>query len=101
MAHHYRSDWEWHDDDIHQAASLLDRLLDAAERPTGPDPTPYPARLRHALDDDLDAPGARAVLLELADAILAGGDDPRAPSVLRELGALCGVALDRPAAPVE
>lgn len=99
MRHHYRDDWEWFDGDIDDASATLERLLVAAEAEAGPDPAPYAARLRAALDDDLDAPAARAALVDLADAITAGGDDPTAPTVLQELGALVGVALDRPASP--
>ena len=100
MAHHYRDDWEWFDGDIDEASALLDDLIAAAERPAGPDPAPYAARVRAALDDDLDAPGARAALVDLANAITAGGDDPTAPTMLAELGALVGIRLDRPATPL-
>ncbi|MEM7140725.1 MAG: cysteine--tRNA ligase [Actinomycetota bacterium] len=100
MGHHYRDDWEWFDGDIDDATAMLERLLEAADAASGPDPTPYAARLRAALDDDLDAPTARAALCELADAITTGGDDPSAPTVLRELGTLVGVRLDRPASPL-
>ena len=101
MGHHYRTDWEWHDGDLRQGAALLEVLTRAARRPHGPDPRPYQRKLRAALDDDLDAPAARAVLEELARAVLAGGtgDDESAPAALRELGRLCGVELDRPPAP--
>ncbi|MDW3219967.1 MAG: cysteine--tRNA ligase [Acidimicrobiales bacterium] len=97
MGHHYRDNWEWFDHDIDEASALLDRLVAAAEATAGPDPAPYAARVRAALDDDLDAPTARSALADLADAISAGGDDASAPIVLAELGALVGVALDRPA----
>ena len=100
MAHHYRDDWEWFDGDIDEASALLDDLIAAAERPAGPDPAPFAARVRAALDDDLDAPGARAALVDLANAITAGGDDPTAPTMLAELGALVGIRLDRPATPL-
>jgi L-cysteine:1D-myo-inositol 2-amino-2-deoxy-alpha-D-glucopyranoside ligase len=100
MGHHYRDDWEWFDHDIDDAAALLERLITAADATAGPDPAPYAARVRAALDDDLDAPAARAALTELADAITRGGDDPSAPTVLAELGALLGVRLDRPASPL-
>ena len=80
MEHHYRDDWEWHDGDIADGEALLDTLNEAvrqagasvtAGRGTagGADPAPYSRRLRDALDDDLDAPRARAVLAEMADAI--------------------------------
>jgi L-cysteine:1D-myo-inositol 2-amino-2-deoxy-alpha-D-glucopyranoside ligase len=100
MAHHYRDDWEWFDTDIDAAAVLLDQLIEAAGASHGPDPTPYAARVRAALDDDLDAPAARAAIVELAGAIPAGGDDPTAPTVLAELGTLVGIRLDRPATPL-
>ena len=127
MGHHYRTDWEWHDDDLRQGEALLEVLTAAARRTNGPDPRPYQSRLRAALDDDLDAPAARAVLEELARAILAAGtgsygggdganrtseggdgrggrtsegDGGSAPAALRELGRLCGIELDRPPTPV-
>ena len=100
MRHHYRSDWEWFDDDIGTAADLLDRLHRAAHAPSGPDPAPYADRVRAALDNDLGAPAALHALTELADAILEGGDDPAAPTLLGELGALVGVELDAAPSPL-
>ncbi len=97
MAHHYRADWEWHDGDIDEAQVLLDSLNEAVRRrgaAGAADPAPFARRLRDALDDDLDAPRARAVLAEMADAVLAGCLDDPAPAVLAELCALCGVALE-------
>lgn len=101
MGHHYRTDWEWHDDDLRQGEALLEVFTAAARRTNGPDPRPYQSQLRAALDDDLDAPAARAVLEELARAILADGTDngESAPAALRELAGLCGIELDRPPAP--
>jgi len=100
MAHHYRADWEWFDDDIATGARLLDRLHHAAQAAGGPDPADYGTRVRAALDDDLDAPSALHALTELADAILEGGDDPAAPTVLGELGALVGIDLGAAPAPL-
>ena len=100
MRHHYRADWEWFDGDITVGAEMLDRLHRAAGGEGGPDPEPYAAQMRAALDDDLDAPRALELLLELADGILAGGDDATAPSSLRELGALVGVDLEAPPQPL-
>ncbi|MEZ5247123.1 MAG: cysteine--tRNA ligase [Acidimicrobiales bacterium] len=100
MGHHYRDDWEWFDTDIDDASTMLDALVTAAAAGSGPDPAPFAARVRAALDDDLDAPTARAALTDFAAAITAGGDDPTAPTVLAELGALVGIRLDRPAAPL-
>jgi L-cysteine:1D-myo-inositol 2-amino-2-deoxy-alpha-D-glucopyranoside ligase len=96
LHHHYRSGFEWHDTDIQDGTALLHRLVAAAARPDGPDPAPFAARVRDAIDDDLDAPRALDALGELADAILSGGTDPTAPAVLIELGALIGVDITRP-----
>ena len=100
MRHHYRDDWEWFDTDIDTARADLERLVAAADASTGPDPTPFVARVHAALDDDLDAPAAMGVLDELADAILHGGADPTAPTVMAELGDLCGLDLRRPPMPL-
>jgi len=100
MRHHYRSDWEWFDDDIEIGTRLLDRMHRAAHTAHGPDPSGYAERVRAALDNDLDAPTALGALTELANAILEGGDDPAAPTVLGELGALVGVDLDTAPAPL-
>lgn len=128
MGHHYRTDWEWHDDDLRRGEKSLEVLTRAVRRELdpGPDPKPYQQRLRAALDDDLDAPSARAVLEELARAILGGAaggaggggktdwtggtggggktgetgaGDESAPAALRELAGLCGIELNRPPAP--
>ncbi len=102
MGHHYRTDWEWRNNNLDEGVALLDVLTEAARRRHGPDPEPYARRLRAALDDDLDAPGARAVLEELARAVLASGSDgdESSPAVLGELSRLCGVELDQPPVPV-
>jgi L-cysteine:1D-myo-inositol 2-amino-2-deoxy-alpha-D-glucopyranoside ligase len=96
LHHHYRSGFEWHDTDIQDGTALLHRLIAAATRPDGPDPAPFAARVRDAIDDDLDAPRALDALGELADAILSGGSDASAPRVLTELSALIGVDITRP-----
>ena len=93
MRHHYRAGFEWHDTDLDEGTALLHRLLAAAECPDGADPRPYAARVRAAIDHDLDAPRALEALDDLASAILSGGDDPSAPATLRELG---GAARHRP-----
>jgi len=96
MRHHYRAGFEWYDTDLDEGTALLHRLVLAAAAESGPDPSVFAARVRAALDDDLDAPKALEALDDLASAILSGGDDAGAPAVLRELGALVGAALDRP-----
>ena len=96
MRHHYRAGFEWYDTDLEEGTALLHRLLAAAERTSGADPRPFAARVRTAIDDDLDAPTALEALDDLASAILSGGDDDTAPGALRELGRLLGIDLDRP-----
>jgi L-cysteine:1D-myo-inositol 2-amino-2-deoxy-alpha-D-glucopyranoside ligase len=96
MRHHYRSGFEWHDTDLEDGTALLHRLLAAASCIDGADPAPFAARVRAAIDDDLDAPRALEALDDLASAVLSGGDDPSAPGALRELAALLGVDLSRP-----
>jgi L-cysteine:1D-myo-inositol 2-amino-2-deoxy-alpha-D-glucopyranoside ligase len=98
MRHHYRSGFEWFDTDIDEGVAMLNRLLAAAQAPSGCDPAPFVARVHTALDDDLDAPKALEALADFADAILSGGVDPAAPAALRDLGRLVGIALDRPVA---
>ena len=91
MHHHYRSGFEWHDTDIQDGTALLHRLVAAAAETAGPDPTPFAAQVRGAIDNDLDAPKALEALGEFADAILSGGSDPASPAVLIELCQLIGV----------
>ncbi len=98
MRHHYRAGFEWYDTDLEEGIALLHRLCSALERPDGADPRPFAARVRAALDDDLDAPRAVEALDDLASAILSGGGDTSAPAVLRELGTLLGLDLSRPLA---
>ena len=98
MAHHYRENWEWFDDEIDDATALLERLHAAANSAgAGPDPRPYLTRVHEALDDDLDAPTAREALDELARGILSGaGIHDQSPRALRDAAAQCGIDLDKP-----
>jgi len=97
LRHHYRAGFEWYDSDLEEGTALLHRLLAAAASPAGVDPAPFAARVRAAIDDDLNAPRALEALDDLASAVLSGGDDPEGPAVLRELGRLIGVDLEQPA----
>jgi L-cysteine:1D-myo-inositol 2-amino-2-deoxy-alpha-D-glucopyranoside ligase len=98
MRHHYRSGFEWYDTDLDESIALLHRLLAAAQCKNGPDPAPFARRVREAIDADLDAPHALEALDDLASAILSGGSDAFAPTVLCELGLLLGIDLTRPLA---
>ena len=97
LRHHYRAGFEWYDSDLEEGIALLHRLLAAAGSPTGVDPEPFATRVRAAIDDDLNAPRALEALDDLASAVLSGGDDPKGPAALRELGRLIGVDLEEPA----
>jgi len=96
LSHHYRAGFEWFDTDIEEGVTRLDRLIEAARRPCGPDPAPTLTAVRAALDDDLDAPTALDAIDVLAGAIIAhAGDDPSAPTGLREAAGLLGIHLDK------
>ncbi|MEM1332261.1 MAG: cysteine--tRNA ligase [Actinomycetota bacterium] len=78
IQHHYRTDWEWHDELMPRNTDRL-RRWQAADRPN-------PALLdevRTRLDDDLDTPGAVAAI----DAAAASGEG------VSEAAALLGVPL--------
>ena len=96
MRHHYRAGFEWYDTDLEEGRALLRRLLAAARCPDGAEPAPFAARVREALDDDLDVPRAVDALDDLASAVLSGGSSPEAPRVLVELALLLGLDLSRP-----
>jgi L-cysteine:1D-myo-inositol 2-amino-2-deoxy-alpha-D-glucopyranoside ligase len=61
LAHHYRSDWEWRDDELAAARVRLQRWDDAVRR-GGPDARAVAHAIRAAMADDLDAPQALAAI---------------------------------------
>ena len=99
LAHHYRTDWEWHAADLERAEARLARWREAVSRPDAPSADPLLVRLRERLADDLDAPGALKAMDEWAESALAAPAadavaDPGAPGLAaRALDALLGVAL--------
>ena len=73
LEHHYRADWQWEDDGLVAGAERLERWRSAGAGGGGVE------EVRRRLDDDLDAPGALAVLDEVAagrDGRVAGGGTP-------------------------
>jgi L-cysteine:1D-myo-inositol 2-amino-2-deoxy-alpha-D-glucopyranoside ligase len=102
-SHHYRTSWGYSDDELQQAQSRADRLATAATAAGGKGdlltPDDFERRFAQAMNDDLNSPAALAVLEQLAEEILAGGESGRdiatAQALLRQLGAVLGLRLDR------
>jgi len=95
LAHHYRSDWEWTEDDLLGAEARLSRWREAVSLPAGPDAQPLLDRVRHHLADDLDAPAALVAVDDwVAEATVLDGNDREAPRrVADAVDALLGVRL--------
>ena len=99
-SHHYRTAWEYIDGGparYEGLASLLKEAIHVAN-PGGDDavdPAPFAARMRAALDDDLDTPEAVVVLEDMATTIVrtAGnkGEIAAAQAELRTLARLLGI----------
>ncbi|GAA1304559.1 L-cysteine:1D-myo-inositol 2-amino-2-deoxy-alpha-D-glucopyranoside ligase [Planotetraspora silvatica] len=91
LAHHYRSDWEWTPEQLTQAEDRLARWRAATGRASGPDGLAVLAGVRERIADDLDAPGALALIDEWA---AAEGGDTTAPALVRDVAdALLGIEL--------
>jgi L-cysteine:1D-myo-inositol 2-amino-2-deoxy-alpha-D-glucopyranoside ligase len=95
LADHYRTDRPW-TDDLRKVGELrLARWRAAAQAGAGPSGEELLAGVRDRLADDLDTPGALAVVDGWADAALAReGTDPAAPALMAAtVDALLGVRL--------
>ncbi|WP_344154512.1 cysteine--1-D-myo-inosityl 2-amino-2-deoxy-alpha-D-glucopyranoside ligase [Nocardioides koreensis] len=99
LRHHYRSDWEWTDDQLWTAVDTLDRWRRALSLGAGAPAGPVVEEVLAALADDLDAPRATAAVDRWAAATLgtdglADTSDPDAAiTVLPLLDAALGLAL--------
>ena len=111
LAHHYRSDWEWTDAALGDGQARLARWRAAMARAEAAVPDADPgaapasaaemvlAGVRARLRDDLDAPGALAVVDRWADALLAepptriAADLAGARLVRATVDALLGISL--------
>jgi L-cysteine:1D-myo-inositol 2-amino-2-deoxy-alpha-D-glucopyranoside ligase len=95
VADHYRADRQWVDDLVKAAELRLARWRSAAAAGSGPSGADLLAGVRARVADDLDTPGALALVDEWADRALAGaGDDRDAPGLMsRAVDALLGVRL--------
>ncbi len=92
MAHHYRSNFEWFDEEASDAQSDLDRLVRAAGKADPVSHGPLVDEVRSALDDDLDTPRVRAALLGAAQSIEDGAGPPHR-GYLVAAASLCGIDL--------
>jgi L-cysteine:1D-myo-inositol 2-amino-2-deoxy-alpha-D-glucopyranoside ligase len=95
LAHHYRSDWEWSPADLERAERREVALRSAVAAAGGPAFDPLVSGVRQRLADDLDAPGALALLDDWASRAAEGtGEDVDAPGQVRVLlDTLLGVDL--------
>ena len=95
FADHYRVDRQWTDELQKSAEQRLGRWREAAAAESGPSGASLLAAVRAALSNDLDTPGALAIVDAWADATLQGeGDDREAPAVMAStVEALLGIKL--------
>ena len=100
ISHHYRADWDWTPDSLSAAAARLATwraavaaASDASATGTADDVGELVlAALRERLADDLDTPGASAVIDEWAAVALAGQAQGSGPLVRAAVDALLGIA---------
>jgi L-cysteine:1D-myo-inositol 2-amino-2-deoxy-alpha-D-glucopyranoside ligase len=95
LAHHYRSDWEWTDDDLTRAQARLESWRTAAAKATSEQAVHLTRAVRAALGNDLDAPAALAAVdAWAADPPGDGAGDVTGTEQVRDLvDALLGVRL--------
>jgi L-cysteine:1D-myo-inositol 2-amino-2-deoxy-alpha-D-glucopyranoside ligase len=99
LHHHYRSDWEWTDEQLWSSVDQLDRWRRALAVGAGAPAAPVVDSVLAALATDLDVPAAIAAVDDWADATLgtsgpADTSDPEAGASLRALlDAALGLAL--------
>jgi L-cysteine:1D-myo-inositol 2-amino-2-deoxy-alpha-D-glucopyranoside ligase len=96
LGHHYRSDWEWTEDEIPNASKRLDAWRAGARKGSATISAPVVSALREHLSQDLDAPGALKVIDAWADMSVgaSGGSDPAATrEVVDAVDALLGIDL--------
>ncbi len=99
LRHHYRSDWEWTDDELFAGVDSLTDWRRALSLGAGAPAAPVVTEILLALADDLDAPRATAavdrwVAATLGSHGLADTSDPEAAvTLLPVLDAALGVAI--------
>jgi L-cysteine:1D-myo-inositol 2-amino-2-deoxy-alpha-D-glucopyranoside ligase len=91
LAHHYRSDWEWTDDDLPRAEKRIATWRTQLTRTSRDQAAQLVRDVRSALADDLDTPRALSALDEWADGARGDGSGEQ---VVRELvDARLGIVL--------
>jgi L-cysteine:1D-myo-inositol 2-amino-2-deoxy-alpha-D-glucopyranoside ligase len=90
LDHHYRSDWEWTEQDLVDAEARLAHWRTGLDRPTTPPAYPLIARMRDGLARDLNAPAALEAMDDWCDS---PGEDSAADVVCEALDALLGVRV--------
>lgn len=99
LRHHYRSDWEWVDDELWTAVDDLDRWRRALSLGAGAPAAPVVTEVLAAIAADLDAPRAAAavdawVAATLGTDGLADTSDPEAAvQILAVIDAALGLAI--------
>ncbi|MCU1539798.1 MAG: cysteine--D-myo-inosityl 2-amino-2-deoxy-alpha-D-glucopyranoside ligase [Arthrobacter sp.] len=96
LAHHYRTDWSWTDAGFAEAKERLRDWREALPLAPAGSAAPLVARMRDALSNDLDAPGALSAVDDWARAARQGGGDGAAGDsalVSDAVDALLGVEL--------
>jgi len=101
LAHHYRTPWEYQDDELDEYARLADDIREAVNFPAYGieqivDVVPYREQFFNAIEDDFNVPGAIAAVSEIVSAILEAPDDDDvrdAQEILQTLSDILGLAL--------
>jgi cysteinyl-tRNA synthetase len=101
FSHHYRSPWEYRDEELDEWIRLADDIREAVDFPAygieqEVDVVIFSEQFFNALDDDLDTVSAINALRSIANAILEAPeeDDVReAQATLRELSEILGLSL--------
>lgn len=95
LAHHFRSDWEWHASDLTDAEERLALWRGMRNNSSAVPAAGAISQIRAAMRDDLNAPAALAIVDAWVAASLAtDGDDPQAiDDIFTLVDALLGVSV--------
>ncbi len=95
LSNHYRAGFEWFDSDIDKGEAMLERMIEAASCPSGPDSETLLTQVREAIDDDLNLPKACEIIDDFAVKMIEGsGNDSDAKTALTKAAELLGVDLN-------